>query len=83
MKNATTAAVFLGAALFMGMGPVSLSATEMKCGAGKCGAVMQKQMKKMKCDEKRCAMKQNKAYCDTKKMKKKEMKCDTGKCDSR
>ena len=37
MKKLNVAAMLLGAALFTGLGAVSLSASDMKCGAGKCG----------------------------------------------
>ena len=45
MKKLNLAAMLLGAALFTGLGAVSLSASGMKCGAGKCGSSMEKPAK--------------------------------------
>lgn len=42
MKKLTLSSLLLGAALFVASGTLSLSAAEMKCGAGKCGAAMSK-----------------------------------------
>jgi hypothetical protein len=42
MKKLNLAALLLGAGLFMAMGSISLSAADMKCGAGKCGSSMKK-----------------------------------------
>ncbi|MEA1982155.1 MAG: hypothetical protein U9N39_01320 [Campylobacterota bacterium] len=47
-------ALLLGAILFTGIGAISLSAEEMKCGAGKCGASMDTPVKKMKCGAGKC-----------------------------
>lgn len=76
-------ALLLGAALFTGMGTVSLSAEGMKCGAGKCGGSV---MKKAACD---CETKCNDSKscdhgkkCSTKGCAHdaKNMKCGSGKC---
>ena len=67
MKKLNLAALLFGAALFTGIGAVSLSASDMKCGAGKCGGAMEKG--DMKCGAKMKEMK-----------KKKAMKCGKGKC---
>ena len=40
MKKLTLSSLLLGAALFVASGTLPLSAAEMKCGAGKCGASM-------------------------------------------
>jgi len=83
MKKLNLAALLLGAALFTGFGAVSLSASEMKCGAGKCGSSMAKPMKK---EDKKCgaSMKKEDKKCGAsmKKEKKKSMKCGKGKCGS-
>ena len=47
MKRLNLWALLLGAALFIGFGATSLSAEDMKCGAGKCGGV--KAAPAMKC----------------------------------
>ncbi|WP_457747257.1 HvfA family oxazolone/thioamide-modified RiPP metallophore [Sulfurimonas sp.] len=69
---------------------ISATASEMKCGAGKCGksmkcgASMSKKMKSngckcIDCDNKNCAAKKDpKAKCDCK--HKATMKCGAGKC---
>jgi len=46
MKKLNLTVLLLGAALFTGLGAVSVSASDMKCGAGKCGGNMEKPMKK-------------------------------------
>lgn len=38
MNKLNLTALLLGAALFTGIGAVSLSASDMKCGASKCGS---------------------------------------------
>jgi len=77
MKKLNMAAMLVGAALFTGLGATSLSAEDMKSGAGKCGSSMEKpekkEMKKGKCGDGKKAMK---------KEKKKAMKCGKGKCGS-
>jgi hypothetical protein len=81
MKKLNTAAMFLGVTLFMGLSAVSLSAGDMKCGAGKCGSSMEKPAKKMKYCAGKCAgMDKAKKCGDAKKEKKKAMKCGMGKC---
>jgi len=81
MKKLNIAAMLLGATLFAGLGTVSLSASDMKCGAGKCGSKMEKPAKKMKCGAGKCGgMDKAKKCGDAKKEKKKAMKCGTGKC---
>ncbi|QSZ42870.1 hypothetical protein GJV85_12375 [Sulfurimonas aquatica] len=70
MKKLNMVAMLLGAALFMGLGAVSLNAQEAKCGVAKCGNG--KNAKAMKCgDSGKCG----------KAKKAKSMKCgDSGKC---
>ena len=85
MKKLTLSALLLGAALFTGLGAVSLSADGGKCGASmktpakKCGASMKKEGKKcgasMKKEGKKCG-------ASMKKEMKKPMKCGKGKCGS-
>ena len=76
MKKLNIVAMLLGATLFTGLGAVSLSASDMKCGAGKCGSSMEKKEKKeKKCGASKCG--------DSKKAEKKEKKCGTGKCGSK
>ena len=76
MKKLNVAAMLLGATLFVGLSATSVSASEMKCGAGKCGSKMEKPVKKaMKCGAEKKAMK-----CGAEKKAKKAMKCGTGKC---
>jgi uncharacterized low-complexity protein len=84
MKKLNLASLLLGAALFTGLGAVSLSASDMKCGAGKCGSSMEKPAKK--CGAGKCGNAKKAMKCDdTKKAKKekKAMKCGTGKCGSK
>ena len=81
MKKLNIAAMLLGATLFTGLGAVSLGASDMKCGAGKCGSKMGKPIKKMKCDTGKCACMKKDKKCSAKKAKKKAMKC--GKCDKK
>ena len=95
MKKLNIAAMLLGATLFTGLGAVSLSASDMKCGAGKCGSSMEKPAKKAgegKCGAQKKAMKKGMKCGDgkcgdskkaMKKEKKKAMKCGTGKCGSK
>ncbi len=83
MKKLSLSALLLGAALFTGLGAVSLSA---KCGSSmqepvkKCGASMKKEGKKcgasMKKEGKKCGASMKKM----KQEKKKSMKCGKGKC---
>ena len=91
MKKLNLAAMLLGAALFTGLGAVSLSASDMKCGAGKCGSSMKAPAKKCGSSMKKCgaSMKKDAAKCgagkcgDAKKEKKKAMKCGAGKCGAK
>ena len=86
MKKLNIAAMLLGATLFTGLGAVSLSASDMKCGAGKCGSSMEKPAKKCgegKCGAKKKAMKKGKCGDAKKAEKKKAMKCGVGKCGSK
>jgi len=87
MKKLNLTALLLGAALFTGIGAVSLSASDMKCGAGKCGGAMEKA--EMKCGSGKCgsSMKKGSMKCDKKcdmkmkeEMKKGDKKCGKGKC---
>jgi len=80
--------MLLGAALFTGLGAVSLSASDMKCGAGKCGSSTEKPAKKCgagKCGaKKKAAKKCGAGKCgNAKKEAKKSMKCGAGKCGSK
>jgi len=89
MKKLNLSALLLGAALFTGLGAVSLSASDMKCGAGKCGSKMEKPAKK--CGAGKCghAKKESAKKCgtgkcgDAKKEVKKAMKCGAGKCGAK
>ena len=85
MKKLNVAAMLLGATLFVGFSATSVSASEMKCGAGKCGGAMEKPAKKaMKCGAGKCGGAEKKAKkamkCGAEKKAKKAMKCGTGKC---
>jgi uncharacterized low-complexity protein len=91
MNKFNLSALLLGAALFTGLGVVSATASDMKCGAGKCGSKMEKPAKKCgagKCgDAKKAAKKCGHGKCgDAKKAAKKcgnakkAMKCGAGKC---
>jgi len=84
MKKLSLASMLLGAALFTGVGAVSLSANGMKCGAGKCGGAMEKPTKKCGNAKKMPMKKCGAGKCgDEKKAKKKAMKCGAGKCGSK
>ena len=67
MTKLNLSALLLGAALFTGMGALSLSASDMKCGAGKCGGASEKPAKK--CGAGKCGAKKSSAK-----------KCGAGKC---
>lgn len=69
MSKLNLTALFLGATLFTGVGAISLSASDAKCGAGKCGSQMEKPAKK--CGASKCG--------DAKKTPAKT-KCGAGKC---
>lgn len=82
MKKLNLTALLLSAGLFAVMGATSLSAEGMKCGAGKCGASMNKPAK---CgnDKKasKCGNEKNASKCgDAKPTPKKAGKCGVGKC---
>jgi len=89
MKKLNIASLLLGAALFTTLGAVNLSASDMKCGAGKCGSSMEKPAKKCgagKCgDAKKAkkAMKCGSGKCGDAKKEKKAMKCGAGKCGTK
>jgi len=72
MKKLNLATMLLGAALFTGLGAVSLSASGTKCGADKCGSSMGKSVKK--CGAQMKAVK--KCGAQMKAVK----KCGAGKC---
>ena len=83
MSKLNLTALLLGAALFTGVGAVSLSA--------KCGSSMDKPMKKegnskcgasMKKDSMKCGAAMKKKMEKKKEMKKSSMKCGKGKCGS-
>jgi len=99
MKKSNLSVLLLGAALFVGLGAVSVSASDMKCGAGKCGASMEKPAKKCgvskKCGasmekaERRgpggisCGGSMEKAAKKCGASKKATAKCGAGKCGSK
>jgi len=88
MKKLNLTALLLGAALFTGLGAVSLSAEGMKCGAGKCGSKMEKPAKKCgagKCGnaKKAPAKKCGAGKCGNAKKAPAKMKCGAGKCGSK
>ena len=78
--------LILVAIFAMGFMSLSLNASEMKCGAGKCGSSMSKDMNAngctcKDCDNEKCAHKLDpKKACDCKHDGK--MKCGAGKCGS-
>ena len=81
MKKLNLASLLLGAALFTGLGAVSLSASS-KCGAGKCGGETAKPAKK--CGDAKCgdakktpAKKWGASKCGDAKKEKKAAKCGT------
>jgi len=91
MKKLNLIALLLGAGLFVVMGATSLSAAEMKCGAGKCGSSMKKPANKCGGDKAaKCGMDKKAANkcggdkatkCGSdKKAPKKAGKCGAGKC---
>jgi len=89
MNKLNLTALLLGAALFTGLGAVSLSASDdMKCGAGKCGSSMKKPMKKEGDSKCGAGMKKEGMKCgaamkemqEKKEKKKSSMKCGKGKC---
>ena len=92
MKKLNLAALLLGAGLFAVMGATSLSAQDMKCGAGKCGKSMEKKAAKCGAEKKaaKCGAEKKAAKCgtdkkaakcgDDKKAAKKAGKCGAGKC---
>ena len=86
MKKLNLASLLLGAALFTGLGAVSLSAGD-KCGAGKCGS--EKPAKK--CGSGKCGAQKKDAKaakcgagkCGDAKKTPKVMKCGAGKCGTK
>ena len=91
MKKLNHMALLLGAGLFLSMGTTTLSASDMKCGAGKCGSSMKKPASKCGGDKAtKCGASKNTAKCGgdkkatkcggDKKVPKKSAKCGTGKC---
>jgi len=86
MSKLNLTALLLGAALFTGLGAVSLSAEDMKCGAGKCGGETKESPAK-KCGAGKCGGNDKKCGDDKKKSKKAATKCGagktTGKCGSK
>ncbi|MDF1877718.1 hypothetical protein JHD47_07805 [Sulfurimonas sp. SAG-AH-194-L11] len=88
MSKLNLTALLLGAALFTGLGAVSLSAEDMKCGAGKCGGSDAKSEKAaQKCGAGKCGDSAKKCGDGKKKSKKEATKCGagktTGKCGSK
>jgi len=91
MSKLNLTALLLGAALFTGIGAINASASDMKCGAGKCGSASEKPAKKCgagKCGDakKSSAKKCGAGKCgDGKKEAKKApaKKCGAGKCGSK
>lgn len=75
------------AVLGLGFMTLSLNASDMKCGAGKCGSSMSKDAKgcickDTQCDHKDCAAQKDPSKaCDCEHSKEK-MKCGAGKCGS-
>ena len=89
MNKFNLSALLLGAALFTGLGVVSANASDMKCGAGKCGSKMEKPVKKCgsgKCGasmkSKKCSVSMKGKKCGAS-MKKVAKKCGAGKCGSK
>lgn len=87
MKTINLIALFVGAALFTGVGATSLMAEEsMKCGAGKCGTSMPKaQGNKCGGSDKntsgKCGgEKKTSGKCGSEKKAPVKGKCGTGKC---
>ena len=88
MSKLNLTALLLGAALFTGLGAVSLSASDMKCGAGKCGSEVKTPAKKCgagKCgDAKKVpAKKCGAGKCGDAKKAPEKMKCGAGKCGTK
>ncbi|MBU0721634.1 hypothetical protein KJ877_09855 [bacterium] len=90
MKKFNTAALILAGAFLVGLG-TSVSAEDMKCGAGKCGKAMQMpaskcgadMKEKAKCDLPKCDVEkkaEGKCGGQAKEAPKKAMKCGNGKC---
>jgi hypothetical protein len=78
--------MILIAVIGLGFMTLSLNASDMKCGAGKCGSSMSKDAKGkgcvcVDCDHADCAAKKDPSQaCDCKDIK---MKCGAGKCGSK
>lgn len=86
MFKQLTATLF-AALLMLGFSALSLDAADMKCGAGKCGASMSKEMQAKgcagcnDCPDPDCAAKKDPSKpCDCQHDQKGGMKCGTGKC---
>lgn len=81
-----TRTLLFAALLALGFIGLSINADEMKCGAGKCGASMSKDMKVKGCDcndcpNPNCAAKKDPSKpCDCPKDAQGKMKCGAGKC---
>jgi len=86
MSKLNLTALLLGAALFTGLGAVSLSASDMKCGAGKCGGA-KAEKPAQKCGAGKCGGSDKKCGDGKKQSKKAATKCGagktTGKCGSK
>ena len=64
MKKLNLMALLLGASLFLVMGTTTLSASDMKCGAGKCGSSMKKPVAKCGGDKAaKCGVSKNATKC--------------------
>lgn len=89
MKKLSFLSLTTGALMLMALGATSVSANDMKCGAGKCGS-MEKPAKKCgannashgsKCGDSK-KEKAKKCGAEKKEKKEKAMKCGAGKCGS-
>lgn len=81
-----TGKMFLAAAALVALAWLPLQAEQMKCGAGKCGSGVSKEMKAAgcsceHCDNPNCAHKKDPSKpCDCNVSAKGQMKCGAGKC---
>lgn len=82
MSKLNLTALLLGAALFTGIGAINASASDMKCGAGKCGGDSAKPVKKCGAAKKAPAKKCGAEKCGEAK-KAPAAKCGAGKCGSK
>jgi uncharacterized low-complexity protein len=86
MKKFKVTTLLLASVLFLGLGATTLSAADVKCGAGKCGDA-KKEMPAMKCGAGKCGAQNvtpaskcgNGKSADAKK-ETPAMKCGAGKC---